>query len=310
MVSTSDNVPSFDWWPALARVWASVEAVRDGRALYVLLASFAAGGLALGQAQGAMSQNAAHWAIAWGAAALFIAFYGANAAGLLMMDRALGRPERDVVVAMQDALGVAHRVLVALALVLSCVAVAAVAVLGLFWLCSLPGIGPWLFMLVVPLTVVVLGLALVAGASVIGPMAGPAVWAGASSWGSACMLWTMVRRQLLEAAVLMAALSVITALVGAGMSFIVIAGGRMMAQLSIWLLGVDVAPELFMAGLFGHSLQMMSASDVPAVAQPYVSAASVGGGVVFALALVLPTLVYMRGVCEIYLVLRGTAARR
>jgi hypothetical protein len=294
----------FDWWRALVRVLASVEAIRDGRAMYVLMASFSGAGLALASAQASLARNELPWAIGQGATALFIAFYGSNAAGLLLMDRAMGRPGRDVVDALEDALGIAHRLLVSLSIVMLAASVLVGGVLGLFWLCSLPKVGPWLFVVVVPLTVVVLGLGLVAGASVIGPLAGPSVWAGASSLESPRILWALIRHQLLQAAVLMASLSVVTGLVGAGASVVVIAGGRVMAQLSIWLLDVDVAPELFMAGLFGHSLSGVPVPDVPAAAVPYISAASVGGGVVFALGLVLPTLVYLRGVCEIYVTLR------
>ncbi len=58
----------------------------------------------------------------------------------------------------------------------------AALLLGLYWLCSLPRVGPWLFVLVVPLTVVVIGLAFMAGAAVVAPLTGPTVWAGASSW--------------------------------------------------------------------------------------------------------------------------------
>ncbi|RZI81177.1 MAG: hypothetical protein EOP38_20220 [Rubrivivax sp.] len=294
----------FDWWQALVRVLASVEAIRDGRAMYVLLASFAGAGLALATAQASVARGDLRWAVGQGAAALFIAFYGSNAAGLLLMDRAMGRPGREVVQALEDALGIAHRLLVSLGVVILVGSVLAGLVLGLFWLCSLPQVGPWLFVLVVPFTVVVLGLGLVAGASVIGPLAGPSVWAGASSLQSPRILWNLIRHQLLQAAVLMASLSVVTGLVGAGASFVVIAGGRIMAQLSIWLLDVDVAPELFMAGLFGHSLRGVPVANVPASAVPYISAASVGGGLVFGLGLVLPTLVYLRGVCEIYVTLR------
>ena len=60
-----------------------------------------------------------------------------------------------------------------------------------------------------------------------------------------------------------------------------------------------------MAGLFGRTVQVGSAAQVPAEALSYISAATVGGGVVFAIALVLPTLVYLRGVCEIYLALQA-----
>ena len=295
----------FDWWRALVRVLASVEAVRDGRAMYLLLASFSAGGLGLATAQASLARGEMGWAIGQGAAALFVVFYGSNAAGLLLMDRALGRPAREVWDALEDSLGIAHRLLVSLLLVGLVAAAGAGAVVGLFWLCSLAVIGPWLFVAVVPLTVLVLGLGLVAGAAVVGPLAGPTVWAGASSLESPRMLWRLIREQLLQAAVLMAALSVVTAMVGGGASVVVIASGRVMAELSIWLLGVDVAPEYFMAGLFGHSLRGVAVPDVPASAVRYISAASVGGGVVFAIGLVLPSLVYLRGVCEIYVTLRS-----
>lgn len=298
----------FDWWRALVRVLASIEAIRDGRAMYVLLASFAAAGLAVACAQSSIVRGQTPWAIGQGAAALFIAFYGSNAAGLLLMDRAMGRPGRDVAQALEDALGIAHRLLVSLVVILLVASALAGVVLGLFWLCSLPKVGPWLFVIVVPLTVVALGLALIAGASIVGPLAGPSVWAGASSLESPRILWRLIREQLLQAAVLMASLSVVTALVGAAASFVVIMGGRVMALLSVWLLDVDVAPELFMAGLFGHSLRGMPVPNVPADAVPYISAASVGGGVVFALGLLLPTLVYLRGVCEIYVTLRERMA--
>ena len=40
----------------------------------------------------------------------------------------------------------------------------------------------------------------------------------------------------------------------------------------------------------------------------HAAAALVGGGVVFALALVLPGLVYLRGICSVYLALSDTAS--
>ena len=59
-----------------------------------------------------------------------------------------------------------------------------------------------------------------------------------------------------------------------------------------------------MVGLFGGGLHNVNAQVVPPEAVGYIRAAAIGGGVVFSLALVMPTLVYLRGVCEIYLALR------
>ncbi len=295
----------FDWWQAVVRVLGSIEAIRDGRAMYVLLAAFAGAGLAMATAQASLARGETVWAVLQGALALFIAFYGSNAAGLLLMDRAVGRPARDVVDALFDALGIGHRVFITLALVLGGGSVLAAALLGLFWLCSLPVVGPWLYALVVPLAVVVLGLVCVTGLAVVGPLTGPTVWAGASSWQSVRQLWHFTRAHLLHAAVLMIGLSAVTGLVGVGTGAVVMVGGRLMAEVSVWLVGVNVPPEVLMAGLFGHGVHSINPQLVPKEAVAHTMAALVGGGVVFALALVLPTLVYLRGVCEIYLALQS-----
>lgn len=298
----------FDWWQAVVRVLGSIEAVRDGRAMYVLLAAFAAGGLAFAMAQASLGRDDVPWAVGQGAAALFIVFYGSNAAGLLLMDRALGRPAREVTDAVLDALGVGHRVLITLAVVGLAAAALLAALAGLFWLCRLPTVGPWLYALVVPLTVVVLGLAMLAGGAVVGPLTGPTVWAGASSWQSVRQVGRFLRHHVLHAAVMMVGLSLVTGLVGAGTGFVVMAGGRLMAEASVWLTGVDVPPEVLMVGLFGGGLHNINAQVVPPQALRHIHAAAIGGGVVFSLALVMPTLVYLRGVCEIYLTLRGRDA--
>jgi hypothetical protein len=294
---------SFDWWGSLGRVLASVDAVRDGRALYVLLAAFAGAGLALASARASLGRQELNWAIGQGAAALFVAFYGAQAAGLLLMDRAMGRAPREVGDALEDAMGIGHRTLLALLFMGLLGAGMAALLLGLYWLCSLPRIGPWLFVLVVPLTVSVIGLTFAAGAAVVAPLTGPSVWAGASSWQTVRRLVRLIRERLLQAAVLAGALSVVTAVVGAAISLVILLGGRVMAEVSVWILGVDIPPQALMAGLVGQTVQVGNAVQVPAKALSYISAATVGGGVVFAVALVLPTVVYLRGVCEIYLAL-------
>lgn len=291
----------FDWWQALVRVLASIEAVRDGRAMYVLLSAFSGAGLAIATAQSSLAKSQLNWAVFQGALGLFIAFYGSNAAGLLLMDRALGRPSRDVMSAVEDALGVGHRVLITLLVMLCLGAAVAAGLLGLLWLCGLPLVGPWLFAAVVPLTVVAIGLVLMMGAAVVGPLTGPTVWGGASSSESIRTIWVFGRRHLLHAAVLMIALTGVTGLVGAGTSLVVLIGGRVMAEASVWVLGIDLPADVLMVGLFGGGLHNIDASSVPKEALKHTVAAAVGGGVVFSVALVLPTLVYLRGVCEVYL---------
>jgi hypothetical protein len=296
----------FDWWQALVRVLSSIEAVRDGRAMYILLAAFSGAGLTLATAQASFGRGDMRWAIGQGAAALFIAFYGSSATGLVLMDRAMGLPVREVADAVLDALGIGHRVLAALLVMGLAAAAVAAGLLGLYWLSGLPTIGPWLFVLVVPLTVIVIGLVIMAGMAVVAPLTGPTVWAGASSAQAIRTLFRLIRERLLQSAVLMGGLTLATGLVGAVTSAFVLVGGRVMAEASVLVLGVDVQPQVLMAGLFGYGLHSINSVGIPKEAYPYISSATVGGGVVFALALVLPTLVYLRGVCEVYLALMAS----
>ena len=81
----------FDWWRAMAQVLGSIgKRCATGEPCTVLLVRVRGRGTAM-----AMARSSRPRAIALGggqgALALFIAFYGSQAAGLLLMDRALGR---------------------------------------------------------------------------------------------------------------------------------------------------------------------------------------------------------------------------
>jgi hypothetical protein len=289
---------------ALARVLGSLEALRNGRAIYLLLFAFALAGLLLAMADAALGRGQWSWAALWGGMALTALFYGSNAAGLVLWDdaRAL-RPPRDAAQALRDALGCGHRLL----LVLLAIAVLAAAGLGVvtaaLWLTRLPWLGPALFGLLLPAAVLLVGGALLAGATVIAPLSAPAVWSGLSVRATLSLLLRHVRRRLVFVALLSAAVGALAALVGALTTFVVVSGGRVVAALAVLAAGVDVPPRLLMAGLFGHGLRSLGAAGAPIAASPHAQAALVGGGVVFVVALVLPALVYLRGNCAVFLAL-------
>jgi hypothetical protein len=288
---------------ALGWVLGSVEAVRNGPALFVLLGSFAAAGLLLAMAEAALAREALVWGAVQAGASLTTAFYGSNAAGLLLMDEACGRAPRDVAQALRDALASAHRLLlVLLALLLSTLLLVAVLCAGL-WAARWPLVGPLLFGALVPLGVVVLGGWMLAAVTVVGPLAAPAIWSGRSVRGTLELLWHLVRRRLLFVALLTTGLSALTALVAAMVTFAVMAGGRAVAALAVLVTGIDLPPQQLMAGLFGYGLRSLGAAGAPVTQSAWGAAALVGGGMVFALALVLPGLVYLRGACAVYLAL-------
>ena len=297
---------------ALDRVLRSVESVRNLRALSVLLGTFAGAGLLLAMAEASLARNAWVWGPLQIGASLFVAFYGGNAAGLLVMDEACGRAVRDPVQAVRDALLTAHRLVLALLCVALAIASFGAVLCGLLWLCRVavagPLLGPILFGLLLPLGVLSVGLVLLSLAAVVVPLAAPAIWSGAGVMGTLSLLVHLVRRRLLAVTLLMAVVSVLSAGVGAVATFVVVGGGRVVAELAVLVTGIDVPPQQLMAGLFGYGLRSLGgAAAVPAGSGGHAAAALVGGGVVFALALVTPGLVYLRGACSVYLAMRDEA---
>lgn len=302
-----------DLLSGVGEVLASVHAIRNSRALFVLLFTFSAAGLLMAMAEASLAREVGGWGPAQGAAALLVAFYGGNAAGILALDDARGAPIREVSAALRQALRSAHRLPLALAIVALPCAAGAGALLGLFWASrtAVSGVlvGPLLFGLAVPVGVVTVGLAALALVAVVMPLAAPAVWSGAGVWQVVRRLAFLVRRRLIGALVLMAALSLLTAGVGAVATAIVLLGGRVVAELGVAVVGVDVPARQLLAGLFGYGLRTLGAAGAPAGSTGHAAAALVGGGVVFALALLLPGLVYLRGTCAVYLAMTDERLR-
>lgn len=295
---------------ALARLLASVEAVRHGRALYTLLFTFSAAGLLLAMAGSSMAAESLPWALLQGGAAMAVAFYGSNATGLLLMDQARGRPAREVGAAVSQALRTGHRLLLVVLAALAGVAlVLGVLALGLY-AARLPALGPLVFAAMVPLGVVAAGLCALVLAAVVGPLAGPAIWDGLGVRTTLRLLVKQARERLLFTALMVSVLGAMTATVGALSTFVVVSGGRAVAALSVLVAGVDLPPQQLMAGLFGFGLRSLGPAGAPVAQSAHGVAALVGGGMVFVLAIALPGLVYLRGACALYLSVVAADRRR
>lgn len=289
----------------LSLVLGSVDAVRNLRALSMLLFTFASAGLLLAMAESAFSRGADWLGAAELVAAALVAFYGGNAAGLLIMDQARGLRPRELADAISVSLRTAHRLLLALLMLLAGYALAFGVLIGLLWLSRSAVLGavagPALFGLVVPVGVLGVGLALLSLAAVVMPLTAPGVWAGRPVLALVRELLQLVRQRLLTVALLMTAVSALAAGVGALATFSVVTGGRVVAELAVRVVGVDVPAQQLMAGLFGRGLRSLGAAGAAADATGHAGAALVGGGMVFVLALLLPGLVYLGGSCAVYL---------
>jgi hypothetical protein len=287
--------------PALNSLLQSIESVRNASALYLLTLAFSCSGLLLSMAQAELTRESGMLAALWAGAAFFVLFYGSNAAGMVLMDEALGRPGRHPLDALRDALRVAHRLLLVVLCVLAAVAVLVASVLALLFAARLPLVGSALLGFLVPLAVPAIGLAALCMVTLVGPVAAPAVWSGLAVREVLALLLRQVRQRFAQAVLLSAAVSLLTAAVAGLVSFVVLIGGRALLGLAVVVAGIDLAPDPFMASLFGQGFRMLPGT--PALSGS-TSAALTGAGVVFALGLVVPGVVYLRGLCELFLALR------
>ena len=285
---------------ALNAVLRSIESVRNGRALYLLLAVFAVSGLLLAMARGALARESGLVAAFWGGAAFFAVFYGSSAAGLVLMDEARGRPLRDPVQALSDALFTAHRLLLVGLVALLAAAAVVAACVALLWLGRLPGLGTTLLSAAVAVAVPVLGLLALVMVTLVGPIAAPAVWFGLGVSAVLRLIGLQLRQRLAHAVMLATAVSLLAAAVAGLVSFMVLVGGRVVLGLSVFVLDLNLAPQPFLAALFGQAL--VAAPGAPALPEQ-TSAAITGAGLVFGLGLVMPGVVYLRGLCELFLAL-------
>ncbi len=300
-------------FPELQALLHSLTALRHRQALSVLLITLCLTGLTLGSVEQALAADRLAAALAWGLFGFVVLFYGINAAGWLLMRDALAaqRPGAgedqdplDALDAMRAALGQAHRTLAVLLVSLWPALPLLVLVLLGLWAARLPWIGPLLLALAAPLAVLGAGALAWLVFAIVAPLAGPAVWAGAGVREAAAWLRRQAWQRLLTASLLKLALVALVGGVGAILSAGLLLGARALTLLA-WASGLPVPPQQMLAHLFGYTLKAMGQAGVPVTANAQAAALSAGGGVLVALLLVLPMLVYLRGCCAIYLALRA-----
>lgn len=293
----------------LHRLLASLDAARNGGAFRALLAAFCLAGLMLGAAEAALARDEAWRGALWGIGAVVVAFLGVNTTGLMLMDQARGRPVRDARDAAYDSLRIAPKVLLCLAAMTATAGLLAALMVGLLTLSRLPHVGPLLLSALVPTGVGLFGGMLLTLLVMVGPLTGPSIWSGLPPARALRKLAGLLRWRLLDTAVLMVGVLALSALVSACISVVVVGGGQVMALLVPWAAGIEMPPQQLMAGLFGRGLRSLGAVGTPLNTSAAGMAVQTGGGVVFALALVLPSLFYLRGCCAVWLALTESPAQ-
>jgi len=171
---------------------------------------------------------------------------------------------------------------------------------ALLFVCKIPGIGPLLYTVVFPAGIVVSGIALFAIPTVIFPLAAPAIWSGAGTMAAVSQLMAVARKRLLLVLILMIVVGLVAWIVGGLVGALLLTGTWFTGLLSAAVLGISEigGSSGIGAGLLGG---LMSGGGFGSGLGGYLVAAMIGGGVVWAAALTLPALVYLRGASSVYL---------
>ena len=212
---------------------------------------------------------------------------GINAAGLLQMDSARGISPRSLGDALvQGALCIPKLIVLALAL-LAVEVVVFIAIALLLVICKIPFLGPLLFVVVFPVSVVVAGVT-ITGLFICGVLSLPAIWQGAGITRALGQTLAIVKSRLLEAVLLLFVLGLLCFLVGMIVFGILAAGMLPTMAMSLSLvgfggLGVDSMMALSQGG-GGHAI-----------------AGVIGAALLWAIAASLVGQVYLLGLSLVYL---------
>lgn len=280
-----------------ASLLSAVDAMRNWKAAALLLGSLLAAGL-IGSLGGIVSFRV-HVAV--GAVffllAFAVVFYGINAVGIMMMDEAQGGSARPMLAAVLTSLAIGHRIILVLLLTLLTYFVGIAVMALLLLICKIPGLGPLLFAFIFPLCVVVSGLAIFAGYTVIGTLTGPAVWSGATTMQALSRLAAIARQRIVVVILSVLVLLLICSFVGGILLSILLTGTLVTGGMSAGIIGVsgmNMGSALNIIGMSGESYGGGGDSG-------HLAAGAFGWGIVMAIALTLPLLVYLRGLCQLFL---------
>jgi hypothetical protein len=274
-----------------------IDGVRNWRAVVLLLATFVVAVL-VAAVGASMARAGSVFPLLFSLLALGVIFYGANAVGMMMMDEANGHRSRPIGAAVMSSLATSHRLIFVLLIIAGIYLVGMLAFALLLFICKLPGIGPFLYTFVFPVGVVVSGIAILAVPTVIFPLSAPAIWNGASTMGGVSQLMTVARTRLILVLLLMFGVGLIAGVVGGLIGMILISGTSFTGVLSTAVLGSDSSG---LAGMTPGLADLMAGGGFGGGLEGYALAAMIGGGIVYAAAITLPGLVYLRGASAVYL---------
>jgi len=277
---------------ALSSLFGAINGLRNRRALIAMMGCLVGGVLLAGL----LTQMGAFMAFLGVLIWIVAAGTGVNAAGLLHMDDARGISPRSTVDALVQGLMCIPK-LIALAILLFLVELAVFLVIAIvLFICKIPFLGPVLFTVAFPVSVVVAGIT-VLGLFLCMLLSLPAIWQGATIMRALSQTLAIARSRIVEAILLLAVIWLL-AFVVALIVFGVLAAGLMPTlglSASILSFG-DLGSMMGGIGGMGGMRGMGGGGG-----GGHVVAGGLGLGVLWAVAASLVAQVYLLGLCLVYL---------
>lgn len=291
---------------AFSSLFQSINGLRNRRALAALLGCMVVGILVAGLFS-LMATRLGFFVAFLGGLFLFVAAAtGIHAAGVLLMDQARGAPLRSLPDAVVYGLLCIPKFIV-LVLALALVAIAVFIALAIvYFICKIPVLGPILFVVVFPLSVVISGLTL-CGLFLCMFLALPAIWEGATITRAIAQALAIARSRLVESILLLAVVGLLSGVIGFIVFSVLFTGLMPSIGLSASILGGDGLYSLMGmmrrgGGDFGEMGGGMGGGiGGGAGSAGYAIAAGIGAGLLWALAGSLLSLVYLLGLNLVYL---------
>lgn len=294
---------------AFVDLFQAVGAVRHPTALSVLFGCVIAGVL-LGGFLSTLGGHSGIFLSLLGALSVGVATAtGINAAGVLLMAEARELPPRELQAAIVHGLMCVPKCIVLGATLLLVAFVVMVGLTAGYFICRVPLIGPLLFVVAFPISVLI-GGATFSGLSLCLFLALPAIWDGASLATAIAQALAIARARLVEAFLLMAAVGGLTLMVGGVVFGALLAGLLPMLMLAATIFGIDAVASLpGLLLLFGHGEAAYPVAT--GTGGDHAIAIAIGSGMLTVLAGSLVMLVPLLGLALVYLRLKeGIAAGR
>jgi hypothetical protein len=273
---------------AFSSLFQAVSGLRNRRAIVALLGCLFAGVIVAGL----LAMMSASVGFLTGVLAMLVWVLalgtGVNAAGLLQMDHARGISPRSTVDALVYGLLCIPKLLALGLIFFAAVLAVFLAIALLLLVCKIPLLGPMLFVVVFPVSVVAAGVTIFA-AFLCTVLAAPAVWQGASITRALAQTLAIARSRLVDAVLLLFLLGFISMAVGFIVFGVLGAGLLPTIGMSVSILG------------FGPGLNPMMGMMQGGSGSGHAIAGMIGGGLLWAIAASLVGQVYLLGLSLVYL---------